>query len=158
MNRCMSCISLDSRSFFRASLLLGALTFGLPAAAQSDSSVPAVREFPPTALRGAMVVQTPPEILMDGKADRLTPGARIRDANNQFILTAPLAGQRVLVNYTRDNVGQVQQVWILNAEEAALRRPNSPRSLFDSLFGSSAPATPADNGNTPYNQLPQYRQ
>jgi hypothetical protein len=160
VNRCKFFAPRPTFSFRTALILLGALAFGafgLPAAAQSDLPAPVVREFPPTALRGAMIVRTPPEISMDGKADRLAPGARIRDSSNQFILTGPLANQRVLVNYTRDNIGQVQQVWILTAQEAALRRPNSPRSFFETLFGSSAPAMPVDNGNTPYNQLPAYR-
>jgi hypothetical protein len=155
MNRC------TSPAFFRhaAALLLGlsAAWAGVAAYAQTDGDIPGVRNFPPTALRGKMVVRTPPEITMDGKADRLSPGARIRDASNQFILTEPLVGQPVVVNYLRDNIGQVQQVWILNADEAALRRPNSPKSFFDSLFGSSAPAGPVDNGRTPYNQLPPYK-
>jgi hypothetical protein len=125
--------------------------------AQTEGTVPAVRDFPPNALRGQMVVRTPPEISMDGKPDRLSPGARIRDASNQFVLTGQLAGQPVVVNYLRDNLGQVQQVWILNREEAALKRPNSPKSFFDSLFGSNAPAGPVDNGKTPYDQLPAYK-
>ncbi len=153
MNRC----NLSSVRLILTLLVAAFAAVSLPAAAQIEGDVPAIRNFPPDALRGKMVVRTPPEITMDGRADRLSPGARIRDANNQFILTGPLVNQPVVVNYLRDNVGQVQQVWILNADEAALKRPNSPKSLFDSLFGSSAPSGPVDNGNTPYNQLPAYK-
>jgi hypothetical protein len=118
-----------------------------PVSAQTPDFKPAVRQFPAAALRGEMVVQAPPVISMDGKPDRLSPGARIRDANNMLVLSGALVEQPVLVNYLRENTGQVHQVWILNSEEIRLKRPNTRSSWFS--FGSSTDAEAAAPVQTP---------
>ena len=82
----------------------------------------ATRNFPGTALRGALVVTQAPEILLNGQPARLAPGARIRGADNMLQMSGTLTGQRLLVHYTRDTVGQVLDVWVLTPAEAA-RRP-----------------------------------
>jgi len=143
---------------------------GLPALAQTDQSTqavqatssaeavkPNVRQFPAKALRGEMVVLAPPVISMDGKQDRLSVGARIRDANNNFTLSTPLLNKPLLVNYLRDNTGQVQEVWILNAEEVKEKRAGGTATLFNFTTDSSSSTAPADNGKTPYQQLPTYK-
>lgn len=80
------------------------------------------RPFPPEALRGELVVTAPPEVLLNQRPQRLAPGARIRDGNNRLVLSGNLAGQRLLVHYTRFPDGQLRDVWLLTAEEAA-RQP-----------------------------------
>ncbi len=102
----------------------------LPAHAQSTGFTPGVRNFPAAALRGEMVVLAPPGITMDGKADQLSPGARIRDTNNMLVLSGALVNQTLSVNYLRENMGLVHEVWILNSEEIKQKRPNSKRSWF----------------------------
>lgn len=77
-----------------------------------------VRPFPPNTQRGAMVVTNAPELVLNGKAERLSPGARIRAANNMLVMSAALTGQDLLVNYTREPLGLIHEVWILNAAEA----------------------------------------
>ena len=72
------------------------------------------------------VSATPPIITVDGKADRFSPGARIRDRDNRLVLTGTLAGQSVYTVYKRDPFGLVHEVWLLNEEE------------FTKLGGSSA--------------------
>jgi hypothetical protein len=114
----------------------------LPAGAQTSPEFkPAIRQFPAAALRGEMVVQAPPVITLDGKADRLSPGARIRDANNLLVMSGALVNQKVAVNYLREGPGNVHEVWILNSEEIKLKRPNTKASWFS--FGSSTDDTPA---------------
>ena len=157
MNRCLF-LSSSLRRLFAVALLavLGALP-ALPAAAQPDTGVlPTVRNFPASALRGRMTVTAPPEIVMDGKKDRLSPGARIRDPRNQMLLTGQAIGQTLPVNYLRDGSGLVHEVWILNREEAALKRPNSAPTLLEALFGSNARTGPVDDGKTPFDQLPVF--
>ena len=117
-------------------------------AAASATAQTAVRQFPPAALRGEMVVVAPPEITLDGKADRLSPGSRIRGTDNLLVMSGALVNQKVVVNYLREPAGNVHEVWILNAEEARLKRPNSKKSLFD-LFGPSADPAPLEDGKTP---------
>ena len=118
-----------------------ALTLAL--AASSATAQTAVRQFPPAALRGEMVVVAPPDITLDGKADRLSPGSRIRDTNNMLVMSGALVNQKVVVNYLREGAGNVREVWILNSEEARLKRPNSKKSLFD-FFDSADPAPAED--------------
>lgn len=165
MNRC------DFRlTPFLLALAASAALPGLPALAQTDQSTqvvqttssteavkPNIRKFPPKAVRGEMVVLAPPVISMDGKKDRLSVGARIRDANNHFTLSTPLLNKPLVVNYLRDNTGQVHEVWILNAEEAKEKRPGGTATLFNFTTESSASTAPADNGKTPYHQLPGYK-
>ena len=45
-----------------------------------SSSVPAQvpRMFPPHALRGELVATAPPDVMLEGRAARLAPGARVR--------------------------------------------------------------------------------
>ena len=109
-----------------------AATFLAPAGAQVQ------RNFPQNALRGAIVVGVPPEITLNGRAARLAPGARIRGENNMVEMSASLSGSRLLVNYTLDPLGLVMNVWILRAEEAAVRPwPTAPEQAqtwqFDAI-------------------------
>lgn len=70
-----------------------------------------------------MVVQ-PPDVMMNGAADRLSPGARIRGTNNMLVMSGALIGQKVLVNYVREPSGLLQEIWILTSTEAALQLPS----------------------------------
>jgi hypothetical protein len=98
--------------------LVVALAAALPAHAQ--------RLFERTALRGELQVTAPPEALLNGKPVRLAPGARIRNEQNMLQLSGTLLDRMLVVNYTLDGFGQVREVWILSAAEAA-RQP-WPRS------------------------------
>lgn len=127
MNRC-------TRRLLGALFVLGASAalLPLPASAQTDGFTPNVRQFPKAALRGKLVVLGAPNILLDGQADRLSPGARIRDANNMLVLSGALVNQPLVVNYLRESAGNVHEVWILNSEEISQKRPNSKSSWFGS--------------------------
>ena len=95
----------------------------LPAALLAMGANPAhARPFPPDALRGELVVTAPPEVLLNRKPLRLAPGARIRDGGNRVVLSGSLAGQKLLVHYTRHADGQLREVWLLTPAEAA-RQP-----------------------------------
>ena len=148
MKRCLPIFTLTSML-----ALTGLLA--LPARAQTDD-VPSVRNFPKTALRAVLVVRAPPEISLNGKADRLSPGARIRNINNNSVQSGNLLGQELLVNYTRDTGGQVHEVWILNPEEAKEKRAGLSSRNF--TFSSESGVALQDDGKTPYNQLPRYKQ
>jgi len=136
--------SLWTYTMNRCTAHLLAIFFGLAASASLPASAqtapefkPGVRSFPAAALRGEMVVVTPPAITLDGKADRLSVGSRIRDADNRLVLSGALVNQTLVVNYLREGGGPVHEVWILNAEEARLKRPNSKASWFS--LGGAAP-------------------
>ena len=117
--------------------LATALWAALPAGAQE------IREFPLAARRGRLVVTAPPQVQLDGRADMLAPGVRIRNPQNLLVMSASIAGQELRVNYLREPAtGMLQEVWILSEAEAALRRPGSERPWYNFIFGGSDDATP----------------
>jgi hypothetical protein len=86
-------------------------------------SAQVVRTFPDTAPRGKIVFKSPPQIELDGKADRLSPGARIRDERGMLAMTGALEGKAFVVNFKREaTTGMVHEVWILTAEEQKVKR------------------------------------
>jgi hypothetical protein len=108
-----------------------ALAATLPAHAQ--------RVFQQNALRGELVITQPPEALLNGKPARLAPSVRIRNQSNLIQLSGSLLGQQLVVNYTLDAVGELRDVWILTAAEAAKKPwPTTPeqaqRWVFDATL------------------------
>ena len=79
------------------------------------------RAFPQNALRGALVIGTAPEAMLNGGPARLAPGARIRNADNMVVVPSAVIGGPYLVNYTLDPSGLVKDVWILRPDEAAVQ-------------------------------------
>jgi hypothetical protein len=75
------------------------------------------REAPADVVLGRLVVTAPPEVTVDGKPERLSPGSRIRDLNNMLVLSAGIMGRELPVVYKRDPVGLVHEVWLLTEEE-----------------------------------------
>lgn len=142
MNRCAP-LTIALAALFAAAL---------PAAAQDFT-----RQFPAAALRGEMRVVAPPEIQMNGKVDRLSPGARIRGTTNNLVMSGAIVGQKHTVNYVRDGAGLVHEVWILTEAEAKLKRPGGP-SERNFLFESETNTPKRDDGKTPFDQLPKYPQ
>ncbi len=91
--------------------------FGTQAQAQTS------RNFPINAVRGNMTFKAPPMVEVDGKSERLAPGARIHSPQNMLVMSAAMTDQAVVVNYRRENIGgQIIEVWILNPDEAAVKR------------------------------------
>jgi hypothetical protein len=77
------------------------------------------RTAPADVKPGRMHVVTPPDITIDGKPERLSPGARIRGTNNMLVLSGSVAGQTTPVVYRRDPFGNVHEVWLLTEDEYA---------------------------------------
>jgi hypothetical protein len=92
------------------------------AAASTAAVAQMSRLFPATALRGELIVTQAPEVQLNGKAARLAAGARIRGADNLFKVSGAIVGQRLLVHYTFDFAGELQDVWVLTPAEAS-RQP-----------------------------------
>ena len=105
MNRCAPLVA-----------TLAALFAAAPAQSQSP------RHFPAQALRGEIVVTQPPEVLLNGRAARLAPGARIRGPDQLMVMSGAVVGQRLPVHYTLDLQGDLLDVWVLTPAERA-RRP-----------------------------------
>lgn len=93
------------------------LALGLAATA-ATAQVTSIRGAPLNVKPAIIAVSaTPPIIQLDGKEDRFSPGARIRDRDNRLVLTGTLAGKSVYTVYKRDPAGLVHEVWLLNEEE-----------------------------------------
>ena len=141
MNRCL-----------RSTLASVLLTTTLLVLANMASAQEAVRPFPPAAKRATLQVTYPPDILLNGQAARLSPGARIRGTNNMLVLSASLAGQTLLVNYVKDSQGMVHEVWVLNATEAQQKREGAslpPNYVSDAVTASGeAGGTAAASSST----------
>ena len=75
------------------------------------------RSAPQDVVLGRIAVTAPPQITLDGKPDRLSPGARIRDLNNMLVLSASIVGKPMPVVYRRDGAGLVHEVWQITEDE-----------------------------------------
>jgi hypothetical protein len=95
------------------------------AACGSTNTAPAtgqqLRAFPQGALRGEIEIVSPTAVKLNGRPSTLAAGSRIRNEENRVQTSSTLVGKRFTVNYTFDLTGQVNDVWILNAAEAAKR-------------------------------------
>lgn len=54
------------------------------------------------------------EVLLDGKACQLAPGAQIRDSNNLLIMPFALE-QQVPVRYLQNDDGQLTRAWVISS-------------------------------------------
>ena len=122
MNRCI-----ESRA--RAVLLACALVAGstlIPVFQAGAQGI--VRAAPKDVVRGQLVVTAPPQVTIDGKPDRLSPGSRIRGINNLLVMSASVVGQELPVVYRRDAAGLIHEVWVLTPEEYAKLGGSDSRS------------------------------
>ncbi len=116
-----------------ALLLLPALAWAQHATDQLQ------RQFPEQARRGVLRVTAPPDIELDGKPDRLSPGARIRNTDRRLVMAQQLVGQELPVNYLREGMGLVHEVWLLTpAEQAQHRAGKDERVQRNDRFASEA--------------------
>ena len=136
MNRCKK--PTNALTFIALCAAAAAL-FPPGAAAQSDVPRPQTqneslvggRTFPIGTLRGKFMVVDGVDVELDGKPDRLAPGARIRSAQNMLVMAGSITGQKYLVNYTRDAAGMLREVWILTPEEAVAKRESLDKPLLN---------------------------
>jgi hypothetical protein len=88
-----------------------ALLFANAAAAQ-------LRTIPAEAKLGQIQHVTEMLVELDGKPQRLSPGAQIRDPDNRLMLPVSLS-EKQRVKYLLDAQGMVHRVWVLTAQERA---------------------------------------
>lgn len=75
--------------------------------------------IPADAKRAVMVFAGSPDIALDGRAARLSPGARIFDRNNYLQMSGAMHGSFVVKYQLEPLSGLVHVVWILTDEEIA---------------------------------------
>jgi hypothetical protein len=69
-----------------------------------------------------------PDVLIDGKPERLSHGVRVHDERNAIVMPGRVNGRTAIVNYLRDARGTVREVWLLSAQEAATPLQPAPTS------------------------------
>lgn len=128
MNRCIRTLGAIALFATVFSPLAHAQVASTSTTVLSDSSgnTAAVRNFPPKVQRGTLTVTAPPNVMLDGKPDRLSPGSRIRGTNNMLAMSSVLVGQPLVVNYLREPNGMLHDVWILTALEAQIKLVSAP--------------------------------
>jgi hypothetical protein len=155
MNRCL--FATLTLGLSASVLAQNQMSAPLPVNENVQTGVPGLRKFPEKALRGTMKVVQAPEILIDGKPERLSPGSRIRDTQQRLVMSASITNQELIVNFVRDPRGEVHEVWILTEAEARQKiKTSTPERNF--TFASEADGSKQDDGKTPFNQLPSFEQ
>ena len=84
------------------------------------------RPFPDTVKRGVMTPANYPAIIIDEKTRTLSAGARIWNQDNMIEMPSALRGSEMAVNYTENDNGEIDRVWILSADEAKKTLPLQP--------------------------------
>ena len=149
MNRCFS--------FFSRTALLAGLGLAFAASAQAQfMGIDGKRKFPVDVERGKLVIKQPPYVMLDGKQEIMAPGVRVMGLQNTLVLTRTLVDQNLLVNYRRNDLGQIKEVWLLTDPEAKTpiirdpgqMKPLTARKARRELSGAALP----------YDQLPTYEQ
>lgn len=87
------------------------------------------RDFPATTLRGKMTITDYPNVIVDGKALRLSPGSRIWNTQQLTQIPNSLGTDTYLVNYTLNLQGDIDRVWILTTDEASQKVEAQRNSL-----------------------------
>lgn len=111
MNRCTS--STIAPLLLAAAALLVAAAAALPTAAQAQ------RMFPMKVQRGTITFTGTREAVVNDKTEKLAPGVVVRTERNTVALSGALRGKTFTVNFVRDPMGLVREVWILTPAEAA---------------------------------------
>lgn len=132
MNRCHRSILLIAASLFLGGLHAGAQEQVVP----PPQPLPALQDLPPDPQRippvssrakaGVLRIVNPPDVLLDGKPARLSPGSRIRGTNNLMVMSATLVGRDLKVLYTLEPTGLVHEVWIMTMREIIAHTPPKP--------------------------------
>ena len=108
------------RSYRIHTRILSCIILGLALAAPAHALD---RLFPPQTKRGDMSNVDFPTVKINGAERRLSAGAWIKNENNTIDMPVTLKGRQFTVNYTEDNEGNVNRVWILSPAEASVPLP-----------------------------------
>lgn len=115
----LAAASLTAARLTTASLIAAVLTSAilwLPLTSGPAHAQALFRVFPGPAELAILTPQNHPEILINQKPARLSPGALIRNTENRIVLLGSLQGDYV-VSYTKDFLGEVNLVWMLTPAE-----------------------------------------
>ena len=104
------------------SMAAGVLLIGAAALFAADAR--AERDFPRKARLGEITFVAIPDVVLNGRPERLSHGVRVYSVRNTILMPNRVNGSSAIVNYLRDDRGRVSHVWILTPAEAAAMPPN----------------------------------
>lgn len=84
------------------------------------------RNFPAHAKRGELSVTKLADLLINGKLKQTTPSTRMYSEDGMLITSSGLNAVKAPVNYTENEFGEVETLWLLSAEEAKVALPKKP--------------------------------
>lgn len=81
------------------------------------AQVAATRNFPANTKRGVLDMSAYPDVIIDKKIRNTAPGLRIYTTDNLTVTVGSLNASSTIVNYTENNYGDVERIWILTQAE-----------------------------------------
>ncbi len=79
------------------------------------------RNFPQETKRGKLSVTKLADLVIDGKLRRIVPSTRIYNEEGLLVTTSLLNSVDAPINYTENEFGEIERVWILTPAEASQR-------------------------------------
>jgi hypothetical protein len=83
------------------------------------------REFPAQAKRGKLSITALADLVIDGKLRSTTPATRIYSEDGMTITSSALDAVNAPVNYTENEIGEIEKIWLLTALEARQPMPKN---------------------------------
>ena len=130
MNRCSKAT--------RTTIFIASCALVASAGALFHPDARAERGFPAKTQRGEMTFTELPDVVLNGKAERLAHSVRVHDERNALVRPGHVNGRSAVVNYVRDGGGTVREVWILSEQEAAIPLKRVPGVAQPAPFGRAA--------------------
>lgn len=104
------------RTLYRWTLAVLMACFAMHAMAEG-------REFPVNAKRGKLSVTAMADLVIDGKLKLSTSATKIYSEEGLMITSSALQAFNSPVNYTINEFGEIEKLWLLTAEEARQAPP-----------------------------------
>ena len=109
---------LIKKSLYRSILAVLLVCFAINAMAEG-------REFPVNVKRGKLSVTAMADLVIDGKLRLSTSATRIYSEEGLMITSSALQAVNAPVNYTINEFGEIEKLWLLTVEEARQAPPRS---------------------------------
>jgi len=112
---------------------------GLILALVTFSAFALERPFPSNAKRGVANFANYPKLIINDQERRAGPGLRIWNTANRIPFRRSLHGEKVVINYTEDNMKMIDRIWILTSAEAAKPPPSKTSQVSTTTMTITAP-------------------
>jgi hypothetical protein len=90
---------------------------------QATHAMQMERTFPVGVKRGKLSTTALAEIVIDGKLRQATAGLRIYSDHNLFITLGSIDVRNIMINYTQNEFGEIEKIWVLTLDEASVPIP-----------------------------------